>query len=691
MRNYLLTLCLLLSSLMFANAQDNPAKWTFSSEKVSETEYTILMKVDVGQKWHVYSLDSDPIFTTPTKFVFEPSDTYVLADDVSQPKPLEEYDNDLEATLKYFADNVTFSQKIKLTGNDIPTVKGSVTFMVCDDHQCLPPETVDFTVNLANNEVTSALDDGSDDEVVDMAASTIQGDITATTDDTEATGNKKSLWSIFVVGLLGGLVALITPCVWPMIPMTVSYFLKSSGDKKKGIRKAITYGLSIIVIYDLLGLGITLIFGDDALNAIATSPWLNVFLFLILVVFAISFFGAFELTLPSKWINKMDENADKKSGILGIFFMALTLVLVSFSCTAPIIGTLLVEIISGGLWGPLVGMTGFSLALAVPFTLFAIFPSWLSNMPKSGGWMNNVKVVLAFLELALSMKFLSTADEMMAWRILDRETFIAIWIVLFGMLGFYLLGKLRFKDDGEQTHVSVFRLFLAIITLSFTVYMIPGLWGAPLKAIAAFTPKMYTQDFKLPYGDNAGHGATINASGDVAGVQTNATIQTTSLCADKPKYSDILHLPDGYYGYFDYDEALECAREKNKPLFIDFTGHNCVNCRKMENAVWIDPAVRKILNEEYVIVELYVDDLNKLLPEDYLTVTDEDGNETTITKIGKKWKHYQRSKFKTNSQPYYVLLGNNEEMLAEPYAFDKDPQHFIDFLKKGVENFKKLK
>lgn len=668
MKKIITFLGLVMCSFITLFAQDNPISWSFSSEKNSNSEYTLMMTAVIEKPWHLYALDSDPVFTTPTKFSFNESSDFSIIGNVEQPKPIVEHDEDLGIDLKYFGDEVTFKQKVKVTGKS-PVVEGSIVYMACDDARCLPPENISFSINLEKNQATSDVSEYDGEPTI----------VSADAEESEP-AQKKSLLNIFLVGLVGGLVALVTPCVWPMIPMTVSYFLKSSGDKKKGIKNAIYYGLSIIVIYDLLGLGVTLIFGDDALNTLATNPWINVFLFLILVVFAISFFGAFELTLPSKWVNKMDENADSKGGIIGIFFMALTLVLVSFSCTAPIVGTLLVEIVTGGLWGPLVGMTGFALALAVPFSLFAIFPSWLNNMPKSGGWMNSVKVVLAFLELALSMKFLSTADEMMNWRILDRETFIAIWIIIFGMLGFYLLGKIKFKHDSDVEHVSVFRLFLSIICLAFTVYMIPGLWGAPLNAIAAFTPKMYTQDFKL---------GGENTTPTVIMQSQNQGTTSQNLCNPTPKYSDILHLPEGYQGYFDFDEALACAREMDKPLLLDFTGHNCVNCRKMENAVWTDDAVKQIINEEFIVAALFVDNLNDLNPEDYVTVTEENGKTTTITKIGKKWKHYQRTKYAINSQPCYIIIDNDENVLAGPYGFDNDIQKFIDFLNSGINNYKK--
>ena len=633
-----------------------PVKWSFNKEKISDSEYNLIFKASIDEGWHLYSQfieDGGPI---PTSFSFTESPDYQLIETTIEPKSEEEWDPNFEMTLKYFSGEVTFVQAIKVLNSEALTVEGSLEFMAFDNSQCLPPQIQEFKINVIGGEIVEELTED---------AST---DVTTTSGED---GEKQSLWKIFLLGIVGGLIALVTPCVWPMIPMTVSFFLKSSGDKKKGIKKAVYYGISIIIIYVALGLGITLIFGADALNALATNPWFNVAFFVLLVVFAASFLGAFELTLPSKWVNKMDAKSETSKGFFGVFFMAFTLVLVSFSCTGPIIGTLLVEAVVNGVMAPLVGMTGFALALAIPFTLFAIFPSWLSSMPKSGGWMNSVKVVLGFLELALGLKFLSVADLTMHWGILDRETFLVLWIVIFAMLGFYLLGKLKLPHDSDLPHVSVGRLFMALISFAFAIYMIPGLWGAPLKAISAFAPPMYTQDFNM-----------------IEVVRNNSGGKAESICAEKPKYSDFLHIPDGLEGYFDYDEALECARAMNKPLFIDFTGHGCVNCRNMEAAVWIDPQVRKLLEEEYIIVELYVDDKTPLEPNEVTTV-EFAGKTKHIKTIGNKWSYYQAAKFGSNSQPYYVLMDTDEQLLTEPHVYDLDPEHFIDFLSKGVEEFKK--
>ena len=541
MKKIITFLGLVMCSFITLFAQDNPISWSFSSEKNSNSEYTLMMTAVIEKPWHLYALDSDPVFTTPTKFSFNESSDFSLIGNVEQPKPIVEHDEDLGIDLKYFGDEVTFKQKVKVTGKS-PVVEGSIVYMACDDARCLPPENISFSINLEKNQATSDVSEYDGEPTI----------VSADAEESEP-AQKKSLLNIFLVGLVGGLVALVTPCVWPMIPMTVSYFLKSSGDKKQGIKNAIYYGLSIIVIYDLLGLGVTLIFGDDALNTLATNPWINVFLFLILVVFAISFFGAFELTLPSKWVNKMDENADSKGGIMGIFFMALTLVLVSFSCTAPIVGTLLVEIVTGGLWGPLVGMTGFALALAVPFSLFAIFPSWLNNMPKSGGWMNSVKVVLAFLELALSLKFLSVADLAYGWGILPRKLFIALWILCFLGIVIYLLWNIRKVTRTRQ----IIRALVIIPSFLFAIYLVPGVVSdAPVRAIAAFAPPMPIENQQV---------------------------------------------------FHDYEQGMAYAKQENKPVLLNFSGYGCVNCRKMEQYVLADSTVKQRI-ENYVFIELFVDD-----------------------------------------------------------------------------------
>ncbi|MDE6718190.1 MAG: thioredoxin family protein, partial [Muribaculaceae bacterium] len=454
----------------------------------------------------------------------------------------------------------------------------------------------------------------------------------------------RSLWYIFIAGFLGGLIALVTPCVWPMIPMTVSFFLKQNKSRSKSIAAAVTYGISIIVIYVLLGLLVTIIFGASALNELATSAGFNIAFFLLLVLFAVSFMGGFEITLPSSWSNKMDSKVDSTTGYLSIFFMAFTLALVSFSCTGPIIGTLLVEAAaSSNFISPAVGMAGFSIALALPFTLFAIFPTVLKSVPKSGGWMNTVKVVLGFLELALALKFLSVADLAYGWRILDREVFVSLWIIIFGLLGVYLLGKITFPHDSKVEKIGVPRFLLACISLAFAVYMLPGLWGAPLKSISAFAPPVSTQDFNL-------YDGSVHASSS------------------------------------DYEEGMRMARDLHKPVMIDFSGFGCVNCRKMEAAVWTNPEVKSIIENDYVLITLMVDD-KKPLPEP-IKVTEKDGTERTLRTYGDKWSYLERNKFGANAQPYYVLVDNNGKPIAQPYSYDENVPKYLNFLRSGIERYK---
>ena len=479
-----------------------------------------------------------------------------------------------------------------------------------------------------------------------------------------------SWFYIFITGFLGGLLALFTPCVWPIIPMTVSFFLKRSKDKKKGIRDAWTYGASIVVIYVALGLAITLIFGASALNALSTNAVFNILFFLMLVIFAASFFGAFEIRLPSKWGNAVDSKAESTTGLLSIFLMAFTLSLVSFSCTGPIIGFLLVQVsTTGSVVAPAIGMLGFAIALALPFTLFALFPSWLKSMPKSGGWMNVIKVTLGFLELAFALKFLSVADLAYGWRLLDRETFLALWIVIFALLGFYLLGKIRFAHDDELKHVSVTRLTLAIASLSFAVYMFPGMFGAPLKALSGYLPPMHTQDF------------VINTQGVVAA--PSATAQTT----EKIKYADILHWPYDLPGYFDLAQAEAAAREADKPLFVDITGISCVNCREMEARVWSDPRVQQILRDDYVLVALYTDDKTKVPENEWVTTA----GGKVLKDIGRINSYIAQTRFGVNGQPNYLILGRDGQELVPKRAYNLDVEAYIDFLKSGVEAYNKTK
>ena len=588
--------------------------------------------------------------------------------------------------LRWFPGAVTFTQKVKILDPKKFKIEGEVEFMVCNDETCLPPDRESFAFDSKNTKLTLPAEAPvvEKEDVTKEQPDTnlvVEEGKTLTTPDpiakeekvivnpekiTNALTNDAALWTpvidelkafgdttvtatdtswlfIFFAGFLGGLIALLTPCVWPMIPMTVSFFLKRTKDRKKAIRDALTYGLSIIVIYLVMGLLITGIFGASALNDLSTNAIFNIIFFLLLVVFAISFFGAFEMVLPASWTTKLDSKADSTTGILSIFFMSFTLVLVSFSCTGPIIGTLLVQAASmGTAVGPAIGMFGFALALSIPFSLFAIFPNMLQSMPKSGGWLNSVKVVLGFLELALALKFLSVADLAYGWRLLDREVFIVLWIVIFVLLGFYLLGKIKFSHDSDVKYVSVPRLFMAIISFAFAVYMVPGLWGAPLKSISAFAPPLYTQDFSL--------------------------------------YDDEVHA-----AYDDYESGMAKAKLLNKPVMIDFSGFGCVNCRKMEASVWTDPKVKQILENDYVLITLMVDDKTKL---PHPIEIEEHGKVRKLKTIGDKWSYLQRSKFGANAQPFYILLNDEGKPLGPSYAFNEDVSKYIQFLENGLKTFK---
>ena len=554
----------------------------------------------------------------------------------------EEMDVVMSMKLGWWEKDITLVQKFDVTG-DSYTISGNVKFMVCSANTCQPPtkEPFEFTSGTSSAESGKA----SAGEVNASPAVAVSGsELWAPVDfssvevkENEASIDGLSSWLIFLGGFVGGLLALLTPCVWPMIPLTVSFFLKKSGSRRKSITNAILYGLSIIVIYLILGLAVTMIFGASALNALSTNAVFNIIFFLMLVVFAISFFGAFDIKLPDSWANKMDSKAEKTTGLLSIFFMAFTLTLVSFSCTGPIIGTLLVEAANlGNYTGPAVGMFGFALALAIPFTLFAIFPSWLKEVPKSGGWMNTVKVTLGFIELALSLKFLSVADLAYGWHILDREVFVSLWVVIFALLGLYLLGKIRFAHDDENEGIGVFRFFLALVSLSFSVYLLPGLWGAPLKSVSAFVPPLYTQDFNL-YDEGMAH-------------------------------------------YDDFDEGMKAAQAQGKPAFIDFSGYGCVNCRKMETAVLNNTKVKDMLEKDFVFITLMVDDKRPLPEPIYVN---ENGRQVKLETYGDRWSYLQRHKFNANSQPYYAVLNENGELASGPYFYDEDVEKFIEFLNAG--------
>ena len=655
---------------MLAQMQE-PIKFQAELKKISDTEAELVFNATIDAGWHLYSTDLPEDGPVSATINFDKMEGAELVGKLTpQGKVIEHFDNMFEMTLRYFEGKGTFVQKVKFTGENY-ALKGYLQYGACNDENCLPPTDVEFsytgeakgTASVSASKINPATQAHTEPQPIAETPATTDAlvtnevgnndlwtpvidKLTAFGQAEDSSTANQSLWVIFITGLVGGLVALFTPCVWPIIPMTVSFFLKrSKDDKKKGIRDAWLYGASIVVIYVILGLAVTLIFGASALNALSTNAVFNILFFLMLVVFAASFFGAFEITLPASWSNAVDSKAEKTTGFLSIFLMAFTLTLVSFSCTGPIIGFLLVEVsTSGNIIGPAVGMLGFAIALALPFTLFAMFPSWLKSMPKSGNWMNVIKVTLGFLELAFALKFLSVADLAYGWHILDRETFLSLWIMIFALLGFYLLGKIKFPhDEEEDDKVGVTRFFLALISLAFAVYMVPGLWGAPLRAISAFAPPATTQDFVLNKNEMQTH-------------------------------------------FLDYEEGMAYAKKAGKPVLLDFTGHGCVNCRKMENAVWIDQNVKQIIDNDYVLISLYVDE-KAPLPE-HITVM-ENGKERTLRTVGDKWSYLQRVKFGANAQPFYVLVDNEGNPLNQSYSYDEDVAKYIDFLKTGLKNYKK--
>lgn len=662
-RHFILLSTFLIFTLGLTAQIFEPVKWEFYKEKVSETEYDLYFKATIEPKWHLYSQDI-PMAPPATTFSFEESENYELVGPVEEISTVhEEYDPNFEMELKFFADEAIFKQRVKVPEGAL--VKGVLNFMCCDDTKCLPPEDVEFDFAIGNPVVKQ--ESGQND-----AATTL--DESDNLDQIEKY-KRMSLWAFFFAALGGGLVALLTPCIYPMIPLTVSYFMHGSEKRGKAITKAIVYGLSIILIYVFIGTIVAVTLGEAFTNWLSTHWVPNLFFFILFTVFAASFFGMFEITLPAWMVNKSDAQADK-GGYLGAFFMAFTLVLVSFSCTAPIAGSILALSTQGEVLLPIIGMLGFSLAFAIPFTLFAIFPAALEKLPKSGGWLNSVKVVIGFLELAIGLKFLSVADQTYHWGLLDREIYIAFWIVIFFLMGVYLLGKIRFAHDSELPTLSVPRLTLAIITFTFVVYLIPGMFGAPLKALSGWLPPVTTHDFDL----NKSIRDNVKLYGG------SGSSENSSVC-ENPKYSDNLHLPHGLEGYFDYDQALACAKEQNKPIFIDFTGHGCVNCREMEANVWSDPKVLSILKNDYIVVAMYVDDKKIKLPESEWYTSTYDGKVKKT--LGEKNFDFQKTKFNANAQPFYVLMGHNGEVLTQPRAYDLDIGEFVDFLNRGLENFEK--
>lgn len=677
MKKLLFPFVLLLFAVAVQAQIQDPVKFNSELKILAADEAEVVFTAAIDKGWHVYSTDlgdGGPISATFN--VEKISGAEVVGKLKPVGKEISTFDKLFEMKVRYFENTAQFVQKLKLTGGAYQ-IEGYLEYGACNDENCLPPTQVPFKF--------SGKAEGAAKEAAAAAAETKAEEQPAKQETVSGTApvaaiggadgpteikvaDKVDLWKpviselnslgettsqedmswvyIFITGFAGGLLALFTPCVWPIIPMTVSFFLKRSKDKKKGIRDAWTYGASIVVIYVTLGLAITLVFGASALNALSTNAVFNILFCLMLVVFAASFFGAFEITLPSKWSTAVDSKAEATSGLPSIFLMAFTLSLVSFSCTGPIIGFLLVQVsTTGSVVAPAIGMLGFAIALALPFTLFALFPSWLKSMPKSGGWMNIIKVTLGFLELAFALKFLSVADLAYGWRILDRETFLALWIVLFALLGFYLLGKIKFPHDDDDTKVSVPRFFMALASLAFAVYMVPGLWGAPLKAVSAFAPPMQTQDFNL--------------------------------------YNNEVHAR-----FDDYDLGMEYARQHGKPVMLDFTGYGCVNCRKMELAVWTNPKVSDIINNDYVLITLYVDNKTPL-PSPVKIV--ENGTERTLRTVGDKWSYLQRVKFGANAQPFYVLIDNEGKPLNKSYSYDEDIPKYIEFLQTGLENYKKEK
>ena len=663
-----------------------PVKWKFSCKRISANEAELIFAAKIDKTWHLYSQFMDEGGPIPTKFDITKSNNFEMIGLVSEfPKPTEEFDKSFNMKVKFFSLKATFKQKIKILNQSPFIIKGTVSFMCCDDQRCLPPEDVEFEFNIdkfiSNNKTDSVItekknitenietnitkDTGKEIKLEKIIPKNI---ITANNP-----ANNNSLWFLFIFSFLAGLAAILTPCVFPMIPMTVSFFMHNNDKKNKAKFQAIVYGASIILIYTVIGTIVAVTLGANFANWLSTHWIPNVFFFLIFVIFAFSFFGLFEITLPSWLINKSDKKADK-GGFTGAFFMAFTLVLVSFSCTGPIVGAILVKSAGGQVLEPIIGMFGFSLAFALPFTVFAFFPSLLNSLPKSGGWLNAVKVVLGFLELALGLKFLSIADQTYLWGILDREVYLAIWIVIFALLGFYLLGKLKFANDSDVKHIGVPRLMLAIVTFSFVVYMIPGMFGAPLKVLSGYLPPQTSLDF------------------DISAIVRNNTMINSSnnnneVC-EKPKYSEFLTLPHGLEGYFDYEQGMACAKKLNKPVFIDFTGHGCVNCREMEANVWSNPKVLQKLRNDFVVIALYVDDKKITLPKSEWIVSKYDGKVKKT--LGKKNADLQITKYNVNAQPYYVLLDNEGNLLTQPRAYNLNVDDFLIFLDSGISNYQNI-
>lgn len=673
MRIFLLSILLLSLTWTTVNAQVlEPVKWSTSVEKISDTEYDLISRATIDRGWHLYSQDVPEDGPIPTTFTYDTGADAELMGKTAEDEGRTVHDPVFNMQIKFFDDVAEFRQRITLINKELSIVKGEVEFMVCDDMRCLPPSYIDLDFDLTTAKSSSGTDTNASEGtstfnfqepvMIDSDKEVI------VTEKEEKEAENSGLWTIFILGMGAGLIALFTPCVFPLIPMTVSFFTKQSQNKAEGVKNAIIYGLCIIVIYVILGTGVVAIFGASAINEFSTSVTFNLLFFFILVIFAVSFLGAFEIMLPQSWANKIDSKAGK-GGYTGIFFMALALAIVSFSCTGPFVGNIIVLSATKGGLAPMIGMLGFSIALALPFGLFAAFPGWLNSLPKSGGWLNTVKVVLGFLELAFAFKFLSQADLVLQLHFLEREVFIAIWIAIFGALAFYLFGKIKLPHDSPLTHISVGRLSLGLLVLSFTIYMIPGLWGAPLNLISAFPPPLDYSESPYGVGNSKTGGGFSSAEAQVL-----------------PDGGHLL-APHQILAFNDYDKGMAYAKEVGKPVMLDFTGWACVNCRKMEQNVWPNDQVLNILKNEVVLISLYVDDKRKLEADEIVESQLRPGKQ--LKYIGQKWSEFQTIRYKTNTQPFYALIGLDEKNLNDPVGYTPNAQDYLEWLREGVGAFEK--
>lgn len=654
-----------------------PVEWSFSKEKIDSNKYELVFSAEMDEGWSIYGTGIESGGPIAASIDFEEHVGYRLVGKKQYPDAEVKYDPNFDMEVPLFSGNVAFRQVVEVISEKPVNVKGELVFMACDDSSCLPPDYIDFSFSLDGVSSKSGLAGDSQlqsefepepEPEPEVATTEQEIDKSDVYYETSGSERKGSVWWNFILGFMGGLLALLTPCVFPMIPLTVSFFIRNAGNRPKALRDALFYGFSIIFIYVVVGIFVSVLFGADRLNAIATSPGFNLFFFVLLVFFAASFFGAFELRLPSGWANKLDNKVNKTGGLVSVFLMGVIFVLVSFSCTGPIVGTLLVEAaLSQNILAPALGMAGFSVALAIPFSLFAVFPGILDSLPKSGGWMNTIKVVLGFIVLAFSLKFFAIADAVGQWDILSRDIFIVIWMAVFFLMGLYLIGVMRFVNDNKQEYLSVPRLFFAIAAFAFAFYLLPGLFGAPLKSVSYFMPPMTTQNVNI----------------------FQPSVKKTVEDAIDYKGESVRERPHGLMAFTDYEEGMMFARKKQKPVLVDFTGLGCTNCRKMEAAVWSDDRVLKRLQENFIKISLFVDDRTRL-PEDEQFISTTLGRERRIRTIGQKWSVFQAEKFNINTQPYYVILDHDENMIAEPFGYDTNIEKYIKFLDKGYNNFQQL-